>query len=145
MKINIKKLKHIPHLMLVDPLLAIVGTKTLNYSNRCSTFIIILLYLDCRFNCNKDGTINGTCDQISGDCHCKMGWYGSRCNKGMVIHGEKIYLNSGFSIFLKISSFLGYSYLTRSISYKNHYKIKLVTFLIFVSNFHGFRFLAVKK
>ena len=38
--------------------------------------------IDCKSNCNKTGTIGGFCNKEDGTCHCKIGFYGEKCEKG---------------------------------------------------------------
>ena len=40
--------------------------------------------LDCRFNCDKDGTIGGFCEKENGFCQCKDGFHGEKCDKGKI-------------------------------------------------------------
>ena len=40
------------------------------------------LYSDCRFDCNKIGTINGVCEKNNGHCQCRDGFFGDVCDKG---------------------------------------------------------------
>jgi laminin alpha 3/5 len=37
---------------------------------------------NCRFDCDKEGTLGGVCDKANGFCVCKDGFYGARCDKG---------------------------------------------------------------
>ena len=39
-------------------------------------------YSDCRFDCDKIGTINGVCDSIDGYCKCRDGFHGEMCEQG---------------------------------------------------------------
>ena len=41
-----------------------------------------LLLLECKFDCNKDGTSGGICNKYDGLCVCKVGWYGNACDQG---------------------------------------------------------------
>ena len=47
---------------------------------------MISLYSDCRFECDKTGTIDGLCDKVDGYCKCHDGFYGEKCDKGKSNH-----------------------------------------------------------
>ena len=36
-----------------------------------------IIITDC--GCNKEGSTNDACDQTSGQCTCKPGWTGNKC------------------------------------------------------------------
>ena len=42
----------------------------------------ISLYSDCRFQCDKNGTVGGVCEKEDGYCRCEDGFYGDKCDKG---------------------------------------------------------------
>ena len=42
------------------------------------------LTLDCRFECDKNGTIGGFCDKEDGFCQCKDGFHGDMCDKSKI-------------------------------------------------------------
>ena len=37
---------------------------------------------DCRFQCDKNGTLGGVCEKEDGYCRCEDGFYGDKCDKG---------------------------------------------------------------
>ena len=42
---------------------------------------IVCIFVECE--CDEDGSANGNiCNQITGDCICKDGYHGYRCNHG---------------------------------------------------------------
>ena len=46
--------------------------------------LFLTLTLDCRFECDKNGTIGGFCNKTNGFCQCKDGFHGDNCNKGRI-------------------------------------------------------------
>ena len=37
---------------------------------------------DCRYTCDKNGTISEFCNKQDGFCKCNFGFYGNHCDKG---------------------------------------------------------------
>ena len=47
--------------------------------------LFLTLTLDCRFECDKNGTIGGFCNKTNGFCQCKDGFHGDNCNNDVII------------------------------------------------------------
>ena len=58
--------------------------------------LCIFFYIDCRFDCNKNGTIGGVCNKEDGFCLCKNGFYGEKCDKGKM---DKQFFSEGLTLF----------------------------------------------